>query len=341
MQKDRLQNAARFGFARRPIAFVVVLIMALGCSYPNSPQPSATVADTATTTTPSDSVPPTQTSRSVASPFFDQPDFVDPLTDPDVISSAEANLDRDSEVLGIYFNGQARAYSIRTLYKHHVINDQIGEQPLLITYCGLCSSGAVYDGRIDGERAIFGVQGAWQAVATIYDAKTHSVWMHLTGECIRGDLEGRRLKPLTVRHVLWSEWIRDHPSTSVVVGPRYAAYPSKQQVRRGSAFISPILKDTIQLRNYRRPQNELVFGVARLPAPRTGGDLARAYPFEELARAGPIVNEVIGNTSVVIVYDASTRSAIGYSRDLNGETLEFELRAPGQLVEKKTKSITN
>lgn len=331
----------------RVLAFAIAHLLFCSCDLTVERNPPNTVPDR---TLAAETAPANDPARKLSEPpnirfspnrFFDKPDFVAALTDPVVTSSELAALDADSEVLGVYFDGQARAYSVQTLYKHHVINDQLGSKSVLLTYCGLCSSGTAFDATIDGERATFGVQGAWQGVATIYDQKTRSVWLHLTGECVRGKREGRRLKHLTVRHVLWSEWKRDHPTTTVVVGTPAAIYPSKRKARRGSAYFSPILKHTVELRDYRLQQNELLFGVAGVFEPKTGQELARAYPFLELKKVGPIVNEVIGVTPVVIVYTEKTNSAIGYSRNLDGETLEFDLHSSGQLIDKETDSIFN
>ena len=54
---------------------------------------------------------------------------------PDVVSAAKARfLEDDDEVLGFVVDGQPRAYSVRMLCYHHVVNDQIGKTPIAVTY---------------------------------------------------------------------------------------------------------------------------------------------------------------------------------------------------------------
>ena len=55
--------------------------------------------------------------------------------DPALVTAQEASfLDDDDEVLGFVVDGVARAYSVRALCYHHVVNDQIGKVPIAVTY---------------------------------------------------------------------------------------------------------------------------------------------------------------------------------------------------------------
>ena len=49
------------------------------------------------------------------------------ITDPQYVTATEAGINDDAYVLGIVIEGQARAYSLRLLNNHEIVNDQIGE----------------------------------------------------------------------------------------------------------------------------------------------------------------------------------------------------------------------
>ncbi len=52
-----------------------------------------------------------------------------------VVAAADAAfLAGDDEVLGFYLDGKARAYDVRALSYHHVVNDTIGERAIAVTY---------------------------------------------------------------------------------------------------------------------------------------------------------------------------------------------------------------
>ena len=58
-----------------------------------------------------------------------------PLDNPEFIAAHEAtDLGDDELVLGLDWQGKARAYPIRMLTYHHIVNDTVAGSPLLITY---------------------------------------------------------------------------------------------------------------------------------------------------------------------------------------------------------------
>ena len=48
--------------------------------------------------------------------------------------SAEDWMDTDEPVLGLSINGDSRAYSIRMLSRHEIVNDVVGGVPLAVTW---------------------------------------------------------------------------------------------------------------------------------------------------------------------------------------------------------------
>ena len=58
-----------------------------------------------------------------------------PLDNPSFLNVQEASHLRDSDlVLGLEWEGEARAYPISMVYFHHIVNDTIAGKPFLITY---------------------------------------------------------------------------------------------------------------------------------------------------------------------------------------------------------------
>ena len=69
-------------------------------------------------------------------------------------------LDEEDSVLGIVVDGVAKAYPIRILNWHEVVNDWGGETRFVVTYCSLCGSGMAFAADLDGEMPLgFGVSG--------------------------------------------------------------------------------------------------------------------------------------------------------------------------------------
>ena len=47
----------------------------------------------------------------------------------------------DDKVLAVSWGRMARAYPIRTMGYHHIVNDTVGGVPIAVTYCTLCHTG--------------------------------------------------------------------------------------------------------------------------------------------------------------------------------------------------------
>jgi hypothetical protein len=57
------------------------------------------------------------------------------LDDPDIISASDTSaFAADELVLGVTHGGVSRAYPVRMAGYHHIINDVIRGDPLLVTY---------------------------------------------------------------------------------------------------------------------------------------------------------------------------------------------------------------
>ena len=73
--------------------------------------------------------------RFLRSRFYIEHDRFLPATDPKTIPGTRARFLRpESEVFGIVIDGQARAYPVRMISYHHVVNDVIHGIPVAVTY---------------------------------------------------------------------------------------------------------------------------------------------------------------------------------------------------------------
>jgi hypothetical protein len=126
-------------------------------------------------------------------------------------------------VIGIRIQGEARAYPIRVLNWHEIVNDELAGMPIAVTYSPLCDSAAVFDRRVGGVTRTFGVSGLlYNSNLLMYDrcedANEESLWSQLRCEAVTGPSAeaGDRLTVLPAQLMQWGDWLAANPDTDVL-----------------------------------------------------------------------------------------------------------------------------
>lgn len=165
------------------------------------------------------------------------PDFPDPLINlddllpggppPDGIPSIDYPLfepvsevdwlDDDEPVLSLTIDGKTKAYPIRIMMWHEIVNDRLAGVPVAVTYCPLCNSGVAFERTVAGETTTFKVSGKLYADNLVmYDRLTESLWPQLTGRASVGALTGTQLESIPVGAVGWAQFREEHPDARVL-----------------------------------------------------------------------------------------------------------------------------
>lgn len=150
-------------------------------------------------------------------------DGIPSIDDPKFLGVRGGNefLSNDEVGLGIVVNGDARFYPYQVLVWHEIVNDTVGDEPILVTYCPLCATGIVFDRRVDGEVQEFGVSGRlWQSNLLMYNRANReadeSLWSQVLGEAVLGVNTGEKLDIVRSSTVLYGDWKKEHPDTKVL-----------------------------------------------------------------------------------------------------------------------------
>ncbi len=230
-------------------------------------------------------------------------DGIPALTDPKIIRATAATYLTSSEpVFGLSINGDARAYPLRILDWHEMVNDHVGGVPVSIAYCTLCGSGIAYDGRApDGVTYTFGSSGLlFRSNKLMYDHQTRTLWNQLTGEPVLGRLAGTGVR-LTLRPLVltsWQAWVAEHSETTVLDASTGYERTYAPGVPYGQYFASPATMFPVWRRSRALPSK------ARIYALRVGG-VPKAFPVDVLT-ARRVVNDVVGGTPVALIATRGT-----------------------------------
>ena len=88
-------------------------------------------------------------------------DGIPPIDNPKFTTQDRANewLDDLEPVIAFEVNGEAKAYPLQILTWHEIVNDVVGGEPIVVTFCPLCNSAVAFNRRVDGVVHTFGVSG--------------------------------------------------------------------------------------------------------------------------------------------------------------------------------------
>src|SRR5580704_3507610 len=147
-----------------------------------------------------------------------------PYDQPVFGSADEVKVDSDDKVLAVKVGQQARAYPIRTMGYHHIVNDVVGGVPIAVTYCTLCHTGLVWNRVVEGKTLHFHLAGINNGNALLRDEETSSIWQHSTGEAIFGPLKGQQLQLVRSNELSFALWRSEQPQGQVLKpDPAYVA----------------------------------------------------------------------------------------------------------------------
>jgi len=244
----------------------------------------------------------------------------------------------------------ARAYPIQILMWHEIVNDTVGDLPVTVTFCPLCNTAIAFDRTLDGQVLDFGTTGRLRFSNLImYDRQTESWWQQATGEGIVGEHTGRQLTFLPAPIISWDDFKTAHPDGQVL--SRDTGF-TRNYGRNPYAGYDDINESPFLYRG--GPETPGVLpAMARVMTVELGGE-AVAYPYEVLQEV-QVVNDTVGDTPVVVFWDAGTASALdvntvaggrdvgavnSFSRELDGQTLTFRVEGD-RIVDEETGSEWN
>ncbi len=142
-----------------------------------------------------------------------------PAIDEPIFSEARhaRQLKSEEQVLGVVVNGQAKAYPMRILALHEIVNDNFGNTAVVVTYSPLCGGGSAYKSEGRYEDWQFGVSGLlYNNNLLMFDRQTESLWSQLLGRAVSGPAVGQQLERVACVATTWGEWSERYPQSLVL-----------------------------------------------------------------------------------------------------------------------------
>jgi hypothetical protein len=234
-------------------------------------------------------------------------DGIPAISDPQFVRAHKETRINDREpVVTVEMAGELlRAYPIRYLTWHEIVNDTVGTTPIAVTFCPLCNSAMTFDRFVDGQVLSFGVSGKLRnSDMVMFDRETQSWWQQAIGTGIVGEMTGVKLQALPTWMESWAQFKARHPDSLVMAEP-----PFNRDYGR-----NPYVGYDSSARPFLYSGENPPHGVPPLVRVVRVGD--RAWPLTRLAAAGAVTE-----AGVTISWQDGQASAldganIGKSKDV-------------------------
>ena len=277
-------------------------------------------------------------------------DSIPPLDSPsfETVDSADNWLESPEPVIILDHNGVVRAYPLQIMIWHEIVNDEVGGDPVVVTFCPLCNTALVFQRpEIDGEVLTFGTSGNLRySDLVMWDRQTESWWQQFSGDAIVGDLTGTKLESLPAAIISWDDFKTKHPQgqvLSVQTGfPRSYGrnpYPGYDNINSYPFAFDGNVEDELPV-------------MARVVGIRPGNGQGAAYSLL-LLQEKRALNEIIDDLPITIFWKAGTASAVDegiiasgrdvgatgvFLREVEGQVLSFTANGDGTFSDQETGS---
>ncbi len=279
------------------------------------------------------------------------PDGIPPIEDPVFLAVADnlEILDPAEPVVALEIDGDARAYPIRAMIWHEIVNDTVGGVPVSVTYCPLCNSAVTYRREINGVETTFGTSGSLFASALVmYDRATESMWTHFDGKAVVGVLTGTQLEAIGSPLMAWGDFTTAYPEGQVL---DWTATGFNRDYGRNP--YEGYDDDTTQPFLFRGALDDRGLAKQRVVGIAVN-DQAVAYDLNALSDGeASATNIVVGDQDLVIFWKAGQASALDegiledgrdvgsvgvFSRIVDGQSLTFDADGD-RFVDEETGSV--
>ncbi len=244
-------------------------------------------------------------------PSIDKPRFV-PL-------AQIKDIGKDEPVITIAINGNARAYPLRILMWHEIVNDTLSGIPIAVTYCPLCNSAIIFKRKVGDKVLDFGTTGKLRnSDLVMYDRQTESWWQQFTGEAIVGSYLSTSLESLPARVEAFELFGKRYPDGKVLVpnDPGFRNYGANPYFRYDSRN-SP-------------------YGFFTGDLPKDINPMARVIVFKNKGKATAVALNHLRQKQTLTIGDITLKWSKGQNSALDSDNITKGRDVGNVIVQKKT-----
>lgn len=210
---------------------------------------------------------------------------------------AQNKVDTSRIIIGVEYNGTAKAYPIQFLGYHHQVFDTIAGKPIIVTYCTVCRSARVFEPVVNGMLEKFRLVGMDHFNAMFEDKTTHSWWRQATGEAIAGPLKGQFLPEMNSSQMALKQWLALYPNSTIMQSDQLfqMEYDSMSNYEAGRRTGTLTRRDSLSWE-----KKSWVLGIKV-------GNVYKAYDWNDLIQHR-LIHDIVNDKPIVVVLANDNKS---------------------------------
>ena len=220
-------------------------------------------------------------------------------------------------VIGVFVDGEYRAYPHKILNWHEVVNDSVSSNDFVLSYCPLTGSAVFWDVDDSASNPQFGVSGLlYNSNLIMYDRATDSRWSQMLEQAVWGTRISEMSNRIHGVETKWSTWLAMYPDSSVLTtdtghSRNYLLYPY------GTYLGDDRLLFPVSNLDNRLHKKARVIGIRSATA-------SKVYQLGGFGATTQTINEQFDGQAVVVVGNSDMNIAAIFSRELiDGTILSF------------------
>ena len=241
-------------------------------------------------------------------PSIDNPTFVDAVL-------SENFMRADDLVAIVRVGDETKIYPYKILDWHEIVNDEIAEEYVAISYCPLTGTSMTWDRHLALGVTTFGVSGLLFNTNLIpYERETGSEWSQILMKGVHGWYKGRTAETFKTVETSWATARQLFPDGRVLnietgFDRPYGEYPYGDYREASARLLFPVvpLDERLHLK-------ERVHGIAI-------NDKSKVYRFNNFVQGARVLNDEFQNTPIVVFGDEKQNFIVSYDRTLSDGTI--------------------
>jgi Protein of unknown function (DUF3179) len=218
---------------------------------------------------------------------------------------AQGLVDADTNLMLFEAGGQSVTLLQTQMAYHHVAQGQLNGEPWAAFLCVCCNMGTTVTPIINEQVHHFRVTGIYNSMSIMSDDESKSVWEHITGECIKGRLQGTQLETRPAQYLTAAQVLEMVPDALIAISTplllaRLSHFLLLRHMLNPNGYIPGLFRLSMTQKDERLAELELGLGVWM-------DGQACFYPIEFIRANDNAILDTLNQQQILVYIDSATQ----------------------------------